>query len=180
MNLPTQTSIHANSAGKSGRAQNVCVAENAARDLACITLICNLEAITSECRKKSMADRIETATKTANTILSKLLDFSIEHFDEPEAHRLQEQIASTRQRCKDHEGAIKSLSWLSAFKSLMFTNSIDPATIATYDLLGKSLRSTCGFLFTEMLGQMGDDSQVQAQISQSSEVFLEELKSVWL
>lgn len=177
MNSSTQRLANApNSSKFKGREAS----EGSSFDLTCINLLCKIESLMSEVRGRPFADRIETASTTANAILLQLLEFSDDHFEDDQAASLQVEVCATLECRKAHEEAFRKRSWAYAFKSLLSSNAIDPVTIEAYDKLGKSLRCTCGVVFTEMLKIVRSDSQVRSQINQSSVVLLEELKSVWL
>ncbi len=148
-------------------------------DFACIDLLCNLEFLMADFRVKPMGERFEIALKTADQILLKLLDFCVEHFESRQIETIHDQIRRTLQCFKNHRESLKNQSWGFALRSLVSSNATDPATVVSYDKLGKSVVHTCGMVFTEMLELVRIDSDVRSQIDQSSAVFLNELKCVW-
>lgn len=155
-------------------------AQDAAFDLVCINLLCNLESLLADFRQKQIGDRIEYAAPTANALLLHLLEFSDEHFENEKATTVQEHIRATMERRDAHNAALRKRSWAFAIKSLISSTAIDPISIEAYDKLGKSLIGNCGLVFTEMQRLVRVDSQVRSQIEQSALTFLEELKGAWL
>lgn len=147
-------------------------------DLACITLISNLESIMASFREQSLPQRVEAASKTAGAIMLTLLDFSDKYFDDEQAECLRQEILQTSDARNAHDAVLVNRPWGTALKNMFRSGHVDPGAMSTYEHLGGLLLRTCGTAFVE-LSALVDGSATSGPIKQSSVVFLKELDSCW-
>ncbi len=148
-------------------------------EIACVDLICQLEALTSMAKESGREEHMENAAGTAKKMLTRLLEFSDSFFDGEKAVRTREEITRALHESAAYQEVLNSRSWGSAIKRAFMGGEDNKQVKITYEKLGLALIRACATVLYHAIVLVGFDSPLGKQIDQSTVVFVRELKESW-
>ena len=148
-------------------------------EIACVDLICQLEALIAMAKDSGREEHMDNAAATAKKMLTRLLEFSDRFFQGEEAEQTHEEISKALHQSATYQEILNSRSWGSVIKRTFLGSEDSEEMKSTYEELGLALIRACATLLYHAIVLVGFDSPLGKQIDQSTVVFVRELKESW-
>ena len=156
--------------------KEVRTAEQAALEMSCVDLICQLEHLLATGKEADRGDQVEDSGKLADKMLEKLVEFSDKHLD---CEEILEQITKASHAIKVHKSMLGNRSWGATIMSVFIVDAIDENSKNSHVQLGKDLVCVCATVLHQAVQLVGEDSEIGKQIGQSMIVFVDEFETAW-
>jgi hypothetical protein len=174
--MSNKTNLTYNTSSKTGTTATVGQTEI---QLACVDLICKLESSMANARKLPRGDQVDSASTTANKILSSLTNFTNDFIRDEQAEPVRQEISKASAAAEVHRAVLKNRPWTTSLKAIFLTEQVDPSSAVTNTALRDSVLRAVGTTFIFAIDLLDPNSSMRQQVEQSSAIFLKELEEMW-
>lgn len=112
--------------------KEVRTADQAALEMSCVDLICQLEHLLATGKEADRGDQVEESGKLADKILERLVGFADQHLDSDE---ILEQISRASHAIKAHKSMLSKRSWGATILSVFIVDPIDKNSVVSHEQL---------------------------------------------
>lgn len=152
---------------------------NAELELACIDLICQLEALLVKAKSYCRNDQVENSPEVACKMLTRLVEFTNANLSGEAADQTREEILQVAQAAERHQASLGSRTLGESLRSMFKKDDVDFNSLTTHSALGSALAQVSATTFRNGIALLGEDSHSGQQLTQSSRAYVGQLEKEW-
>ena len=148
-------------------------------ELACIDLICQLEALLVRANRSCRNDQVENSPEVACKMLTRLMEFTVANLSGEAADETRGEILKVAQSAEEHQKALSNRTLGESLRSMLKKDDVDFRSLTTHSALGRALAKVSATTLHKGLELLGEDTNSGKQLSLSSQAYIEQLEKEW-